>query len=107
MSKPVYIQSFRCKTIYFVIFFFILQFFSVSDLYAAEKRAIGEGEKNNIFNLYDVERGKVNKEGNVYNQHGSILGFVDEEGIIYNISKIKIGKVEPDGAILNQSDTKL
>ncbi len=107
MSKPVCRQSIRCQTICFVIFFFILQSFSVSFLHAAEKRTTDKGEKNNIFNLYDAERGRVSEEGTVYSQHGNLLGYVDKEGIIYNISKIKIGKVELDGSVLNQSDTKL
>lgn len=108
MSKPIDRQSTRCKPIYFVIFFFILQLCFVSALYAAEKKAIDEGEKkNNVFNLYDSERGRISEEGIIYSQHGNVLGSVDKEGIIYNISKIKIGKVEPDGSVLNQANTKL
>jgi hypothetical protein len=108
MSKPAEKQSIRCKSIYMVIIFFIIQFCSVPALYSAEKKATDEGEKiNNVFNAYDHELGKVDKEGIIYNKRGSVLGSVDEEGKIYNISKIRIGKVEPDGSILNQVDTKL
>jgi hypothetical protein len=108
MSKRIKRQSIRCKPIYIVIIFFILQFCSISALYSTEQKATDEGEKkNNIFNAYDYELGRVDKEGIIYNQNGSILGSVDGEGIIYNVSKIRIGKVEPDGSILNQVDTKL
>jgi len=76
--------------------------------YSAEKNGKDAGEvKNNVFNLYDSELGRVDEKGTVYNKYGSILGSVDMDGIIYNVSNLEIGNIEPDGSILNQSGTML
>jgi hypothetical protein len=107
MSKPIRNQSIRCKPIYVFIIIFILQFCYVPALYSEEEKIKDDETKNNIFNLYDSELGRVSKEGIIYNQHGRKLGSVDDEGNIYNISKINIGKVDKDGTVFNQSDTKL
>jgi hypothetical protein len=103
MSKPIDRQSTLC----IVMILLSLLFCPSSIIFSAEKGADKEEMKNNVFNIYDTERGRVSKDGAVYNLHGRMLGSVDGEGIIYNISKIKIGRVEADGSILNQSDTKL
>ncbi len=107
MSKPIDSESTRRNPFYLIMILLSLLFCFSSMIFSAEKGADNKEVKNNVFNIYDSERGRVSEDGIVYSQHGNVLGSVDEEGIIYNISKIKIGKVEPDGSVLNQAGTKL
>ena len=108
MVKKIDIQAGPHKLIFLAITSFILMLFLVATGYASETTGKNDGEiKNNVFNRYEREMGRVDEEGIIYNLYGRKLGSVDEDGIIYNISDLKIGNVEPDGKIMNQSGTEL
>lgn len=96
------------KLIFITTIPFIILVCGFSQLNAARQKGTEPEEiKNNIFNLYDREMGRVNKKGAVFNISQRKLGSVDKDGVIYNVSDLEIGKVEPDGSVLNQSGTKL
>jgi hypothetical protein len=90
-----------------ILFFAITAMFSlsVSADTAGEKET--NKDKNNVYNLYDAELGKVMDDGSIYNKYGTSLGYVDEKGIIQNAHKVVIGKVEDEGTVRNQAGTKL
>jgi len=108
MVKKIEIQAVPKKLIFLTITSFLLMLCLVTMGYSAETKGSDTGEiKNNVFNRYDREMGRVDEKGIIYNLYGRQLGSVDKDGIIYNISDLKIGNVKPDGKIMNQSGTEL
>ena len=108
MHKKINNLASPYKMVFLALMPFFLLLCCINSLYSAEKNGKDTGElKNNVFNNYESEIGRVDEKGIVYNKYGSMLGSVNEEGIIYNVSDLEIGKVEPDGSVLNQSETRL
>lgn len=108
MSGEIKNSKSRYKLIFLIIISSLLFLCCFKPLYSAEQTGKDAEEiKNNVYNLYDREIGRVDKEGTVFSLYGRKIGSVDEKGIIRNISDMEIGKVESDGTVLNQSGTKL
>lgn len=97
-----------CKLIFLILVSSLCLLCCFKSLYSAEKEGNSTGEiKNNVFNRYEKEIGRVDEKGAIYSKYGRALGSVDENGIIYNVSDIEIGRVQSDGNIFNQSETRL
>lgn len=96
------------KSIFLIIIMSVMALYSFSTAYSSEPEGKNSGEiKNNVYNLYNREMGRIDEFGNVYNAYGRKLGSVDPEGKIHNVSDLVIGEVKPGGSVLNQSGTVL
>ena len=108
LKKMINQRNIDKKVFWLIIPFLFVMLCCFTTAYSSENNSKETSEiKNNVFNRYESEIGRVDEKGIIYNTYGDILGSVNKEGVIFNVSDIEIGKVEPDGSVLNQSETRL
>ena len=70
----------------------------VKDLGISESKS---GVSNNsIYNVSEINIGRMDPTGKVYDQSGTVLGRVATEGSVYNLSGTKIGSVLADENVI-------